>query len=116
MTTLKESITTIQKSLEAALREMKNVEQVADKMEQALGGFPSVPVKRPTAKAKVSQARKGSSTDTVLHVITSSKEGISTEGIIEKTGFDKRKVYSILARAKKDDKIKCPKRGFYQAA
>jgi len=44
-------------------------------------------------------------------VIESSQGGISADGIVENTGFDKRKVYSILARAKKSAKIKSSKRG-----
>lgn len=51
--------------------------------------------------------------DTVLEVISNSGNGIGPGGIMEKTGFDKKKVSNILHRLKQQGKIENAQRGMY---
>jgi hypothetical protein len=76
----------------------------------------AAPVKkaRKTTKKK-SGKKKVTNIDKVLELIKASTEGISTDDLKEKTGLDKRQIWSIVDRAKKDGQIKKAKRGLYSA-
>jgi outer membrane biosynthesis protein TonB len=54
-----------------------------------------------------------SATETVLNLIQKSRKGVSISTIKDKTGFDSRKVNSIVYRLKKRGKIKSVKKGVY---
>lgn len=54
-----------------------------------------------------------SATAAVLNLIQKSKEGVSVSTIKEKTGFDSRKINSIVYRLKKRGQIKSEKKGVY---
>jgi uncharacterized membrane protein len=77
----------------------------------------TAPVKRPAVKAVVKAAPEGkealTASATVLEVISDSGNGIDPGGIMEKTGFDKKKVSNILHRLKQQGKIENAKRGMY---
>jgi uncharacterized Zn finger protein len=67
---------------------------------------------------KVVSTRGKNKTDieTVESIIRRSLKGIDISIIMHKTGFDNRKIYSIIARLKKLGKIKSIDRGVYQKA
>jgi len=52
-------------------------------------------------------------TDQVLDIINRSKKGVNTATLMEKTGFDQKKVRNILRRTYKQGKIKRADRGIY---
>ena len=52
-------------------------------------------------------------TDQVLKIINRSKKGVNTATLMEKTGFDQKKVREILQRTYKQGKIKRAARGIY---
>jgi uncharacterized Zn finger protein len=83
--------------------------------------------KRPVAKTKKTSARshiQAASTkfkiknktdiEIVESIIRRSLKGTEISNIIKKTGFDNRKIYSIIARLKKLGKIKSIDRGVYK--
>jgi uncharacterized Zn finger protein len=86
--------------------------------------------KRPGTKTKKvsaqSRVKKAASTtakvknkteiDIVESIIRRSLNGVDVSIIMHKTGFDNRKIYSIIARLKKLGKIKSIDRGVYQKA
>jgi transcriptional regulator with AAA-type ATPase domain len=83
--------------------------------------------KKPTAAAAAGQADPiqagqnesvGSKTaaDTVLDLVKDSADGIKSAAIMEKTGFDKKKVANILFKLGKQGKIKAVSRGVYMIA
>ncbi|MBW1666991.1 MAG: hypothetical protein JRJ66_02840 [Deltaproteobacteria bacterium] len=121
MTQVKESLDSIQAGLEASLKELKRVRKVVESMEKAMGGF-FAPAKaprarprkrvKPSAKGKPS-GKRGTATVAVLDIIEKSKEPVSLDEIKNETRFDQKKIYGILNRAKKQGKIKSPKRGVY---
>jgi hypothetical protein len=67
-----------------------------------------VPVKKNTASP--------TATDQVLEIINGSKNGVNTATLMTKTGFDQRKIWSIINRATKAGKIKRAGRGIYIGA
>jgi hypothetical protein len=69
------------------------------------------PAPKPT-RAKVDKS--ATAAETVLNVINSSKTGIDTAGIKEKTGYDQKKVANIIYKLKKQGKIKTTQKGVYE--
>ena len=69
------------------------------------------PVPKPT-RGKVKKS--ATAAESVLNVISSSKTGINTAGIKEKTGFDQKKVANIIYKLKKQGKIKTAQKGVYE--
>ena len=66
--------------------------------------------------AKQKAAKPATATDTVLNIIGSSKTGINTAAIREKSGYEQKKVSNIVYKLKKQGKIKAVKKGFYVKA
>jgi hypothetical protein len=66
------------------------------------------PAKRPVGE-KITQF------DLVLGIVRESAEGISTEGLMEKTGLSKNQLWNIVNRATKAGQIRKLKRGLYAA-
>ena len=71
-----------------------------------------VAVKKPAAKKPV----KLTAADTVLGVIKRYRKGVDVSTLIEKTGFNKRKIYDNVKVLKKRGKIKSAGKGVYVKA
>ena len=71
------------------------------------------------APAKVKTAKtitkKTKAVDRVYGFIKRSDNGITTAVLVEKTGFDSRKIQNAVYKLKKDGKIKTEKRGVFSA-
>ena len=80
------------------------------------GGAAKTTAKQRSTKKRGKRSRAINDTDAVLHVIRKSEAGATTAEIRESTGFSDRKIWGIVARAKKQGKIKSKKRGVYEAA
>ena len=107
----------------------KGVEAIAEKVDEVAKAQGPVKPKRKkpaTATAKKKAAKKpaqkaakkkeaGSATDTdkVLNVIGSSKKGVSTAAILQKTGYNQKKIANIIYRLRKQQKIKSVEKGVY---
>ncbi len=107
----------------------KGVEAIAEKIDEAAKSqspIKSKGKKPSTATAKVKAAKKPARTvakkkevgpetdsDKVLGIIGSSKKGVSTAAIIEKTGFNQKKVANIVYRLRKQKKINSVEKGVY---
>ena len=68
-----------------------------------------------TATAPVSVSAKISDAEKVIGAIKESKDGIDTKSLMQKTGFNAKKISNILYKATKSGKIKAVKRGVYAA-
>jgi hypothetical protein len=109
---MKESLQKIQKNLESAQAEITRLYDLLDNVEKTFGG---VKTKTAPAKAKAPKVEKGSATQRVLGLVGKHAEGISTDALIKQTGLEQKTVYGILNKAKKQKKVKSPKRGVYIA-
>jgi hypothetical protein len=86
-----------------------------DKKTEAGGAAKNTVEHRPTKK-RSKTSRGVTDVDAVLNVIRKSGAGATTAEIRESTGFSDQKIWSIIARAKKQGKIKSKKRGVYVEA
>ena len=85
----------------------------------------SEPPTKPTSPSKMglkekskprAASKSGPKTDTdkVYQIISQSSKGVGVDTISKETGFDRTKIYGIVARLKKQDKIKSPQMGLYK--
>jgi len=63
-----------------------------------------------TKKKEVKPATDG---DKVLAIIGRSKKGVSTAAIMQKTGYNQKKIANIIYRLRKQQKIKSVEKGVY---
>ena len=107
----------------------KGVEAIAEKVDETAktqGNAKPKSKKPPTAAKKSKAAKKpvriaaggkksesASASDKVFDIINRSKKGVGTAVIIEKTGYDRKKVANIIYRLKKQGKIKSEQKGVY---
>ena len=68
------------------------------------------PVQKATGKKEVKSATDG---DKVLAIIGRSKKGASTAAIMQKTGFNQKKIANIIYRLRKQRKIRSVEKGVY---
>jgi hypothetical protein len=71
------------------------------------------PAQKAPVKKKTTQL---TATDQVLNIIKRSKKGVNTATLMTKTGFDQKKIWSIINRASKAGKIKRAGKGIYLGA
>ena len=71
------------------------------------------PKKAAPKKAAVKKALKETTADTVLKIIAGSKKGVNSATLMEKTGFDKKKIANIVFKLRKQVKIKSVDKGVY---
>lgn len=123
MTTLKDSLDNIQDAAQTIMKEIKSVrksvanlesmkevkelEKSINKLKSAISG----------GEASVSQTKaapkRGESGKVVMNLVEKSKEGISVGEIKNATGLSYGTINKILNEAKKEKKVKSPKRGVY---
>ena len=71
-------------------------------------------VKKPAGKAtKKKEVKTMTAADTVFRVISRYKKGVNTATIMEKTGYNQKKVANFIYRLKKQGKIKSVQKGVY---
>jgi hypothetical protein len=120
----------LQKELQSAVKALNSLAAKIDAISKKLGGAEkAAPVVKSLAKAtrkpatsktvKKSAPKKAAAptaSETVLKTIGRYKKGINTAALIEKTGFNTKKIRNIVFRLRKQGKIKSPKKGVYAKA
>jgi hypothetical protein len=74
------------------------------------------PKKAALKKAPVKKALKETAAETVLKIIAGSKKGVNSATLMDKTGFDKKKIANIVFKLRKQGKIKSVDKGVYTKA
>ena len=143
---LKKDLQVISREIKALLKKVEKVIVAVDKLEtaKAVKAKPvrkaavkkpavkakpvrKVAVKKPVAKAKpvrkaavkkpdAKKTTQLSAVDTAFGFIKRYKKGISTAALMEKTGFDQKKVYNIIYKLNTLGKIKSVGKGVYVKA
>ena len=122
MAILKKDLQSLQKEIKALGRKMDKLINEFDKDKKAnvkkkataKPAKSKITKKAPAKKAPVKKGpAKPTATDQVLNIISGSKNGVNTATMMKKTGFDQRKIWSIVNRAAKAGKIKRAGRGIY---
>ena len=112
---------TITRDLQAIGKELTKLAKKTETLAAALGKAekPKATSVKTKTKAgvvtKKAPAKRGKKTDTdkVLAIINRSKKGIDTAALMNKTGFDQKKVRNILHRTYKQGKITRVEKGIY---
>ena len=128
----KENTMTLKQDLKGLQKEIKALEKKVNKMVMAINKSEKTKAaKKPKTKsvktkiakkapAKKATAKKKSSkltaADQVIEIINSSKDGVDAATLVNKTGFDLKKVRNILHRTFKMGKIKRAGKGVYVGA
>jgi uncharacterized membrane protein len=105
-------------------QKIENMHILLDNLEQALHTEEIKATKTSTkraarkriAKKAPKKRTKETATDAVLNIISRSTKGVTTAQIKQKTGYDEKKIWGIVNRAKKQGKIKSEKKGVYVQA
>ncbi len=107
----------------------KGVEAIAEKVDEAAKSQGAVKtkrkkssaatkkvktVKKPVQKAtRKKELKSTTDTDKILGIIGRSKKGVSTAAIMQKTGYNQKKIANIIYRLRKQQKIKSVAKGVY---
>jgi len=112
MAILKKDLQALNKDVKALERKMEKLIKEFDK------GKKVKTVKRTPAKKALAKKRteRLTATDQVLKIINRSKKGADAPTLMNKTGFDGKKIMNIVHRAFKEGKIKRTSRGIYVGA
>ena len=129
----------LKKDLEAISKALNGLLQKVDKLQEQIGEE-TKPTKKPKAKAvkkkavKKAPARKvavkkaapkkaiskkakpATAVDTVLGIIKRYKKGVGMPALMEKTGYNQKKISNLVFKLKKQGKIKSVDRGVYVKA
>jgi hypothetical protein len=109
-------MTIYKKDLQALQKQIKAIEKKIDKLIAAAGKTekPIATKKAPAKKAPTGKKTgKLTATDQLLNIIKRSKKGVGIKTLMEKTGFNQKKVANILQRTFKAEKIKRVGKGVY---
>ncbi len=110
MAELTQAIDTITKKLETLEQsETKKKRPAAEKKKPSRKASPKTPTKSKSPKAP----EPPTAIDTVTGIVNRSKNGVSIDALRKKTGFESRKIHSILYKLRKRGKIKNKKKGVY---
>jgi putative endonuclease len=115
---LKKDLQAVNKELNTLSKKIEKMIVVVDKLVKPKAA-PSKPAKKKVAvKKPASEKSAGEVTaaDTVLGVIKRSKKGIDTAALMEKTGYNQKKVANIVFKLRKQGKIKNEGKGVYMKA
>jgi hypothetical protein len=122
MKALKRDLQSVVKSLKALTQRTEKIAKKLNKLEKAMAAkkprakarVKAKPAKeRVTRKVTVKKRTKITAIDAVLGVIKRSRKGVTTAQIKEKTGFNEKKIWDIVNRAKRQGKVKSVGRGVY---
>ncbi|MFC1516920.1 hypothetical protein ACFL7E_09235 [Thermodesulfobacteriota bacterium] len=111
---------------------MKNVAQgvevLAEKLEKLAQAQKAAKTKASTRPSRKAGARKVAkkrapkkvkpmtAADTLFNIIKRTRKGVNTAVLMEKTGYDQKKVANLIYKLKKQGKIKSIKKGVYVKA
>jgi predicted Rossmann fold nucleotide-binding protein DprA/Smf involved in DNA uptake len=73
-------------------------------------------VQKAPKKAVSKKSKPPTAADTVLGVIDRAKKGVNTATLMEKTGYDQKKIANLVYKLKNQGKIKSVNKGVYLKA
>ena len=111
MTVTKRDLQSLQRQIKAIEKKMDRLIAAAEKTEKPRGAK-----KAPAKKAPAKRAAKLTATDQVLGIVKRSKNGVNIKTLMDKTGFNNKKVTNIIQRTYKQGKIKRVGKGVYVGA
>ena len=116
LTAMKKDITAIGKKLEKLITAFEKSEKATSTKASRAKAVKASPAKKTKKPPAIKKAAKVTATDQVLKIIKKSKKGVNAATLMQKTGFNQKKVTNILHRTFKAGKIKRAAKGIYVSA
>ena len=118
MKNLKKNLLAVNKELNALVKKTESLLKAVDKFEKPKDKPTKTKAvkKAPVKKATPKKAAPATAADTVLAIIKRYKKGVNVSTLMEKTGYNKRKIYNNVKVLKKRGMIKSGGRGVYVKA
>ena len=121
---LKKDLQAISKELKALAKKTESLLKAVDKLEKPIAA--KKPKAKPTKtkavkkasvkKVAVKKAATATAVDTVLAIINRYKKGVGTAVLMEKTGYNQKKIANLVFILRKQGKIKSVDKGVYLKA
>ena len=129
----------LKKDLEAISKTLNGLVQMVQKLQEQIGedakptkkpkakavkakAVKKAPVKKPVPKkaapkkAVPKKATQATAVDTVLAIIKRYKKGVGNAALMEKTGYNQKKIANLVFKLRKQGKIKSVDKGVYVKA
>ena len=121
---LKKNLESLNKGLVALAVKVDKIIAAVDKLHKpAVAKKPKAKAVKPKPKKKavakkpaVKKVTKETAADTVLNIIKKSKKGVGTAALMEKTGFNQKKIANLVFKLNKQGVIKSVAKGVYVKA
>ncbi len=121
MKNLKTNLRSVNKEIKALSKRVDKIIVAVEKLEKAkpkaVKGRPepkAKPAKKVVAKKAAAKKQvKLTAADTALRIIKRYRKGVDVPTLMEKTGFNRRKIYDIVKNLKKQDRVKSAGIGVY---
>ena len=119
----------LKKDLETILKTLKGLTQKVEKLQEqiveetkptkkpkAKAGKKKAVKKTPAKQATPKKAKPATAADTVLSIIKRYKKGVGTAALMEKTGYNQKKIANLVFKLRKQGKITSVDKGVYLKA
>jgi len=110
----------LKKDLQAISKELQVLADKIERWIKMLDKYEKPKAKLVKAKAvkkiPVKKAKPTTASDTVLAIINRYKKGVGTKALMEKTGYNQKKIFNLVFKLKKQGKIKSVDKGVYLKA
>ena len=122
MKKLKKDLETILKALRGLTQKVEKLqEQIVEetkptKKPKAKAGKKKAVKKTPAKQATPKKAKPATAADTVLSIIKRYKKGVGTAALMEKTGYNQKKIANLVFKLRKQGKITSVGKGVYLKA
>jgi len=119
MKKLKKDLQAVKKEINVLIKKTESLLKAVDKLEkpESVKKAKAKPAKvKAVKKAPVKKAAPANAVDIVLSIINQSKKGVNSETLMQKTGYERKKISNLVYKLTKQGKIKTVAKGFYVKA
>ncbi len=90
----------------------KDVEKLMDQMDRLEKMMISM-AEESRSRKKTGESHSGAAADRVMEILQEYENGAGFAEILQRSGFEKKKLRNLIFRLKKNGRIECPARGIY---
>lgn len=113
MMNLKKELQAVKKEMQAVSKKMEKIIAATGQLEKSKTAKAKPAKKRVVKKPVSKKPAAASAIDSVFAIIKRSKKGVDTATLMEKTGFNEKKIFNNVYKLKKRGMIKSKQKGLY---
>jgi len=113
---LKKDLQAVNKELKALSKKTESLLKEVDKLEKPKAKSTKGKAVKKTIAKKPVPKKAATAVDTVLAIINRYKKGVGTKALMEKTGYNQKKISNLVFKLRKQSKIKSVVKGVYLKA